>query len=277
MLGSILVGLDGSDFSKSALKLAIQWAKQSNAVVAGIGILDQPSITQGEFVPLGGSSFKEHRDEHRLAEAQKKINEFLGEFEKVCQEGQVPCKPISACGTPHEEIMLAAQEFDLIMLGCESHFGFATEDTHCDTLFRVIKEAPRPVVVVPKEYHHGEKILISYDGSLQAARALQVFQAVGLNHLHEIHVISVQKDHSLAQLQTKRAGKFLEYHHINTHLHPVVSSSSPAEVIQEYAKDLNASLLVMGAYGQSMLQEFFFGSVTKTMLQNTSIPIFLYH
>jgi nucleotide-binding universal stress UspA family protein len=42
-------------------------------------------------------------------------------------------------------------------------------------------------------------------------------------------------------------------------------------------RELQAGLVVMGAYGLSILYEFFLGSVTRTMLAESPAPLFLYH
>ena len=44
-----------------------------------------------------------------------------------------------------------------------------------------------------------------------------------------------------------------------------------------YAEDHNAELIVMGAYGQAKVKEFFFGSATCVALRESSIPLFLFH
>ena len=51
----------------------------------------------------------------------------------------------------------------------------------------------------------------------------------------------------------------------------------PAEVILEQVRRLKAGLLVMGAYGQPALREFFLGSVTRKVLEESPVPLFLYH
>ena len=57
----------------------------------------------------------------------------------------------------------------------------------------------------------------------------------------------------------------------------MASAAPPAEVILEQARQLGARLLVMGAYGQPAIREFFFGSVTRTVLKESPVPLFLYH
>jgi hypothetical protein len=44
-----------------------------------------------------------------------------------------------------------------------------------------------------------------------------------------------------------------------------------------YAREINAEMIVMGVYGKPRAKEFFFGSATCTALQESSIPLFLYH
>jgi nucleotide-binding universal stress UspA family protein len=44
MLKSVLIGLDGSDYSTAAVELGIRWAKQFDALLVGLGIIDEPTI-----------------------------------------------------------------------------------------------------------------------------------------------------------------------------------------------------------------------------------------
>ena len=48
-------------------------------------------------------------------------------------------------------------------------------------------------------------------------------------------------------------------------------------ILKHACSAFDAGLLVMGAHGQSMLREFFLGSMTRTVLKESSIPVFCYH
>ncbi len=277
MLGSILIGLDGSPYSKNAVELAISWAKPTQATIAAIVVLDEPPITQGEVVPVGGSSFKAHRDAMRMVEAQQKIEGFLEEFEKRCNKGGVSCKTIRESGPPSEEILKAAGEFDVIVLGQKTFFHFETDKAPCDTLVKVVRHSPRPVIAVPDTPVVGNSILVAYDDSLQASRALQMLQLVDLHKKTPVHILSIHKHLDEARAQTEKAAQFLRYHGIEPHTHPLASTTNPGELILQHAQQLHAGLLVMGAYGRPFLSEFFFGSATRTFLAERKIHLFLYH
>ena len=77
MLRSVLVGVDGSAYSTAAVELGIQWAQRSGAVLVGLGVIDVPTICKPEPVPLGGSAYKVHRDASLLADASRKVGQFL--------------------------------------------------------------------------------------------------------------------------------------------------------------------------------------------------------
>jgi len=50
-----------------------------------------------------------------------------------------------------------------------------------------------------------------------------------------------------------------------------------SEVIERHMNDLNADLLVMGAYGHSRLRESILGGATRNMLQMAEIPVLMAH
>lgn len=277
MIGSMLVGLDGSSYADAALQLGMRWGKQSSASLGGMAILDEPTITQGEMVPVGASAFKRHRDQARLQHAQETIDKILSSFKKKCGDASVPCVTRAGCGVPAEELLRALPEYDMLLLGLKTFFRFETHQDPCDTLVQVLKLAPRPVIAVSDPLPEGNGVLIAYDGSIQANRALQLFQAVGLPEVHDVHVLTVDANHETARKKIKAATTFLHHHQIQSHPHAIASSASPADIIMDQADKLKSSLIVMGAYGVSAITEFFFGSTTKTLIQHAKVPLFIYH
>jgi nucleotide-binding universal stress UspA family protein len=277
MVRSILVGLDGSAYSRSAMELGIRWAKRFDAFLVGLSIVDEPTICEPEPVPLGAGHFKESADRIRLKRATRQVEALLEEFALKCGEAGVASKLLEDVGEPHERILLESQRYDLILLGQKTFFHFATQEGPCDTLKKVLKNTPRPVITAPEKPGAGDAVIVAYDGSLQAARALFTFRASGLSQLGKVHVLSIDADHDKAVRDAGRAEEFLRFHDIEAQVNTLTTSAAPATVLLEQAEKLHAGLVVMGAYGQSTLREFFLGSVTRTMLEDSPVPLFLYH
>jgi len=276
MIRSILVGLDGSAHSHAAVELGIRWAKQYDALLVGLGIIDEPTNRGSEAVPLGAGSYKEHRDEVLLSLSHRAIDQLLEGFALKCAEAGVACKVLECVGHPPDRICLEAQRYDLILLGKQTHYRYESQNQPDETLRKVLRNCPRPVVAVPEQLGKGDSVLIAYDGSLQAARTLQMFQSLRPNLAGEVHVVAVHSDHDEAVRHADRAIEYLGFHDIKARRH-TAASSDPARTIIEHVSRLGAGLVVMGAYGQSVIREFFFGSTTCTMLEDKTVPLFLYH
>jgi nucleotide-binding universal stress UspA family protein len=53
------------------------------------------------------------------------------------------------------------------------------------------------------------------------------------------------------------------------------SGTTVADLLKQHASEISADMIVMGAYGHSRLRERLFGGVTKSMIDTSSIPIFM--
>jgi nucleotide-binding universal stress UspA family protein len=47
--------------------------------------------------------------------------------------------------------------------------------------------------------------------------------------------------------------------------------------IATHAKNVNANILVMGAFGHSRIRDFILGGVTKSVLANMTMPVLFSH
>jgi nucleotide-binding universal stress UspA family protein len=283
MLRSILIAIDYAGSDVATQRLGIQWATRTGATLVGMAIVDEPGIRTLEPAwPVGGKSRADPLYymgyEARLEEVHHKARQLLEQFAARCDEAGVAHAEMKAVGSPHERIQEEAQTCDVILMTRRSHLRFIAGDDEGDsTLRKVLKDTPRPMVVVPKSASPEGPVVIAYDGSLQAARALAAFEAAGLGESGKIHIISVGSSTIATSKCTDRACKFLGHHKIDAVVHALSSSAPPEEVILEQVRCLNAGLLVMGAYGQPALREFIVGSVTRKMLEESPVPLFLYH
>ena len=245
MLRTILIGLDASPYSSAAVELGIRWARRFDALLVGLGIIDEPTIL-GHDSALFGKAYVKYVDEPVLADARRHVDQILERFTTRCAGADVTCEVLEDVGQPSEQILQEAQCYDLILLGQRTYFHFETQDRADETLGRVVKNSPRPVVVVPETLSESDAIVVAYDGSLQAARTLYAFQATGLGAVREVHVLSVGADRLEATRRADRAVQYLRHHEITATSHPLDSTTSPAELILEQVRQWDAGLVVAG-------------------------------
>jgi nucleotide-binding universal stress UspA family protein len=131
----------------------------------------------------------------------------------------------------------------------------------------------RPVLVVPAGTRRTGHILIAYDGSKAAQRAIECGAAFAKLEVSKVDVLTVANTSAEAHGPQEEASKFLAAYNLDVSF--VVKPGHPALVISEYAREMEAGLIVMGAYGHSRLTEMLFGSTTREVLENAQCPVLL--
>jgi nucleotide-binding universal stress UspA family protein len=275
MLRTILVALDDSPYTEISTSLAIEWGKRFGARLFGVGVLDKPSITGPELVPLGASSFKKERDEARMADAHRRVLGFLSDFRERCSAAGITSEVLEDVGDPADSILREAHRCDVVMLGRETHFRFETQDAPDPTLAKVLRRSPRPIVVVPEELSAGNGVVVAYGGGREVARTLQTFQLLGLAAGETVHLVSVHREGWEAGSLARLACYFLEAHGAAYKLHDLESGGEPAEVLLEQVRKLRPRLLVMGAHGHHPLRDLFATSVTRAVLRACPVPVLI--
>ncbi|WP_230195891.1 universal stress protein [Streptomyces coriariae] len=141
----IVVGVDGSDPSKAALRLAADQAELTGGVVEAIFAWELPLRWSGLAPPT----------DTKLADYQEQAGRLLDRVidEVFGPERSVEIRPRSAQGHPAAVLLDAAAGARLLVVGNRGHGGFAeallgSVSQHC------VQHAPCPVVVVRGPSHH---------------------------------------------------------------------------------------------------------------------------
>ncbi|VWX58431.1 universal stress protein [Sphingorhabdus sp. 109] len=136
-----------------------------------------------------------------------------------------------------------------------------------------------PVVVQPdsvQKFDAAGSAIIAWNGSFEAGNALRA--AVPLLRLaNDVHIVVVEeeKQHDLPPLE---ASEYLSRHGIKSRIHELAAEKSSVHAILLSTIDtLNASYMVMGAYGHSRAREFLFGGVTRNLFWDCPVPLVVAH
>lgn len=277
MLKKILLVLDGSEAGQAARKTAFSLSQQTQAAMTAIGVLDTPWITAAQPEPIGGASFKLQRDEAMIEHTHAHMKQLLEDFKEDASAQNIESEVVEAEGFPTTEIERLSHEHDLIVIGKTTDFHFDLDEDSDVTVRHIARDNPRPLYIVPENPVDGEKILVALDGSLQSSRALHMFLLLGLSKNRSIEVLSIHEDPERAENVANRGVRMCKSHGVQATAHTVTESGDRAETIIKTARDHKAGLIVMGGFSHSILKEVLFGSCTKTLMENSQIPLFLHH
>ncbi|HIX83924.1 MAG TPA: universal stress protein [Candidatus Megamonas gallistercoris] len=134
-----------------------------------------------------------------------------------------------------------------------------------------------------------KRILVPIDSSEIAERAIQ--EAIKVNRFGEaeVHVLYVADINKLAinaylsgnvLLEIGKAGERIlnaavEKFPESMKVVKVYRTGDPAETITEYAKEINADLIIMGSRGLGLVRGVLLGSVSKYVLERTKCPVLI--
>jgi nucleotide-binding universal stress UspA family protein len=159
MFKSILVPIEGSEYSKAAMYFAIRIAKDHDAQLSGMAIIDKPDIEKSLGpVPLGGMYYALQAEEKKLTEAEAQARDLVDDFSKACKKEGVAFHPIVREGVPVELISDEAKYHDIAVMGLKTLFKYGAKEDD-NALEEYLGHAAQPVIAVPKSYHNKNLLL----------------------------------------------------------------------------------------------------------------------
>ena len=277
MLKSVLVLLDKTPGGEAAQTLALDIAKQHDAVLTAVSAFNLDVMV----VPFGFFSESlaySDIDRDKVVEDRRHDLELLQKnFSRKCAEARVEHDIIESEGGVYNELARAAMSHDLVVLGNDIKFGDIAGQSEEASVGLLLKNVPRPLLVAPPAMPKGTDVVIAFDGSTPAARALQLFALLGLADDRTVRIVTIHKKHRVAEAIVRDATLFLDRHHIKNSAKIVEGSHQPSEIILQEIKQHEAGMLVMGAYGHRGWREMILGSSTNALLGYADIPIFVDH
>jgi nucleotide-binding universal stress UspA family protein len=147
----------------------------------------------------------------------------------------------------------------------------------------LVVAAGMPCIVVPETPAHrrfDERIVVAWNASRGARRALSDAMLL-LVDANEVIVLIVEPKLG-SRVEGRHAGAdivaHLARHGVRARIECVSGHAANAgEAIVRRATELDAELLVAGAYGHSRFTEFVLGSTTRTLLELAPMPVMLSH
>jgi nucleotide-binding universal stress UspA family protein len=273
----ILLLLGETKASMTARLHGFQLAKAFNASLVGLAGVDLSYIETPTVGGIGVSAAKSYLEEHlkkQAADARLRLHEI---YREECRVQSVPFSWLSFDGDPIEALLKGVESCDLMVTGHDTGFRGNVRESLSEMLARLLLVTPRPVIVCGDEPTDGQDVLIAYDGSLPAMRAVQMFALLGLGKGRPIHVTAIAADKELAERRVLGAADYLREHGYAIETIPIATRLHPAEVLRIEVADRKIGTLAIGAYGHRGLRQTLFGSTTSRLMENPPCALFAYH
>lgn len=144
----------------------------------------------------------------------------------------------------------------------------------------VLTDSGRPLVTVPpaRETFAGDRIIVAWDGSAKAARALNDALPF-LRAAARVELVSVTGEKDLAHtVPGAEIAPHLTRHGVEVSVLTLPAQGGDvAETLRNHARLTRADMIVMGAYVHSRLRQMVLGGTTQSLLKSSPVPLFLSH
>lgn len=283
MIRSILIALAESPNDATAKNVAFWLARKEGSHLHALAVIDLTAFevpilsSPDNFMPsvIAPPLSESHAMMNDLMESAKKR---LDVFAEECATRRIPVFTEAKTGIPGEVISRMATAHDVVVVSRTGYNRISGARETVDAwIAPVVRSSVRPVLVAGTEFREGSdirNILVAYDGSLHAARALLAAAELAARPGVQCELVTVAQSEGLGREVLEPAEAFLSHHGVAARTMAIVHSK-PSDVICEFAASGGFDVIVMGAYGHSPVREMLFGSTTERILAHCKTSVLL--
>jgi nucleotide-binding universal stress UspA family protein len=280
----ILVHLDASPRCAARVEVAAGLAARHGAHLSGLYVIDlpPPDMSYGyssAFIDLQRAT--DIVNELRASALAEAAAVEAGFRDRLGRDGLQGAWRLVE-GPAGDMVALHGRYVDLVVFG-QAEPGGGVAGRAVDLPASTLMGCGRPLLVVPYAGDFpvvGQNVLVGWNATAEAARALNdalpLLQGAG-----KVTVLSINPRRGIGgdgdapgadiALHLARHGIVAEA------AHTLATDIAEGDALLSYAADIGADLLVTGMYGHSRLREVVFGGVTRSLLTEMTIPVFMAH
>jgi len=281
MKNHTILALIGLEASAAELAPFLEKARDTGAHVAVIVVGVAPRLPAPAYgvTPYAPALLSDDWH-HNYTDARKKLIAKAEDIESILATHDVSGDVATIFGDAlmiEQSVADRARFCDFVYLSQDLRAnGFAFDHALRGALF----DAPAGVVLNGLSAKAADHVLIAWNASLGASRAVHAARAI-LTEAKQVTVAvfdPIMTESHDGENSGSDLAKWLSHMGCNVTVQQYPSGGKEiGTCIKERAEELGADMVVMGAYDHSRLRQAMFGGTTRTMVEQTEIPVLLAH
>jgi len=277
MIKTILIPVDGSANSATAIDYGIYIAPKLEATLTGLHVIDVYLIQGPMMTDISATVGMPPYDgffEAVETSLKEKADLILKNFEDRCRTAGIGCAVRKDIGKISDTIIEEAENADLILMAKKGeHFHLKEGGLIGSVAEVVIRHSGKPVMVIPEAFREIESMGLAYDGSPSARKALALSLNISEKAKWPITVLIVSADAARAAELSAQVEEMAQTGLADCEV--IISTGRESDEILNFLKEGSVELMVMGAYGHNRLREWLLGSTTADIIRKSRIPVLL--
>jgi nucleotide-binding universal stress UspA family protein len=276
MIKDIVVNLSVTEGGGPVGDYAVSLASTLQAHLTGIAFVYDP------IVPVSGTGYiPPEIIETQQADSDAAAKAAIDRFAAATSREKLSAEPLTLSASfagAGDQFARITRRFDIAVVGQAEPERSAVEDMIAET---TLFESGRPMLMVPyiqKAALKLDNVMVCWDGSRQAARAIADAMPL-LTRAGRVEIVIVANERGKQdEIPGADMGEHLARHGLKVEVHRISGGSiDVADALLSRAADSGADFMVMGGYGHSRLREFVLGGVTRSILRTMTIPTLMAH
>ena len=277
MIKTILIPVDGSANSATAVDYGIYIAPKLDASLSGLHVIDIYLIQGPMMTDVSATVGMPPYDgffEAVETSLKEKADYVLKNFEDRCRAAGVACGTKKNIGKISDTIVEEAEGADLILMAKKGeHFHLKEGGLIGSVAEVVIRHSGKPVMVIPESFREIESMGLAYDGSVPARKALELSLNISEKAKWPITVLIISADAAKAADLSAQVEDMAQKGLADCEV--IISTGREADEILKFIAEGPVELMVMGAYGHNRLRQLLLGSTTSHVIHRSPIPVLL--
>jgi nucleotide-binding universal stress UspA family protein len=275
MSKKILVAIDGSEISWNTARIAIQLAKVLNTEILGLHVIDE-ELVLNDYAEYQKELGKYEAPLSRTEKAElfeSRGHEILELLKSWCQDSDIQATTEIGLGGVGETVLKQGGEAMILAIGRRGN-GHPNISDYLGKNFRYTAHRTEvPLLVGGDSAKALNKILLAYNGSTRAKKALQWAKQLQQQGSFEILALVVQEDDdfSIRDFEKEVKTEFSQSGVKNFRL--IMRKGIPSDEISITAMDSKSDIVLMGGYRHSAVLEWLEGSTLDSVLRKITLPV----
>ncbi len=273
MLKSVLLYLESAERAAPVVRFGVSLAQETDARVRGLTLLDTRDSSDAQAC--------ESAIYASLANAKSAISEYAheaarAELSNACLKARLDFDVRRIAGDPMKVLPREARFHDLVVVssnGFDERFP-ASSRFHLSNgeITQLLHRGVQPILLLPPQAKPIERVLLAYDGSEAASRAIRSWLTLGVLHNAEYRLLAIGGDESAARTSLAEMAEYCSAHCSN--LETGCAIGKTRRVLLPYAQKWEPDLLVLGINPRNRFVNHLLGHASIDLVQTLNCALF---
>jgi nucleotide-binding universal stress UspA family protein len=206
------------------------------------------------------------------------ITDVISQFETNAKDSSVRYEIYNDFRLTTHEVVKQSTYADLLILSYRIFYNYLIGAPDSSTIYQILKGSKCPVLILPEGTTKIDNIIFTYDNKESSVFAIKAFSNLFARKMRNkvVSILTVMPNVDEEIKNEKLLLNLVKQHYNNVGIQ-LLEGHNISKEINNFARNVQNPLVVMGAYGRSRISNLLIPSVAQYLLKKSNLPLFIAH